>query len=45
MMHLLRKASTSNGDTFERYEICKLKGTFHIVIVVEQAEASNIHPV
>ena len=40
MMHLLRKTSASNSDIFERYEICKLRGTFPIVILVEQAEAS-----
>ena len=41
-MHLLRKVSASNSDTFGRYEILKLRGTFTIVILVEQAEASNI---
>ena len=44
-MHLLRRASASNSDTFERYEISKLTGTFLIVILVEQAETSNILPV
>ena len=38
-MHLLRKASASNSDTFGRYENRKLRGTFPIVILVEQAEA------
>ena len=42
-MQLLRKAS--NSDTFGRYEICKLRGTFSIVTLVEQADASNIPPV
>ena len=42
-MHLLRKASASNSDMFERYEIRKTRGTFPIVILVEQA--SNIPPV
>ena len=41
-MHLLRNAC--NSDTFGRYEIHKLSGTFPIVIIVEQAEASNILP-
>ena len=45
MMHLLRKASASNSATFGRYEICKLRGTFTTVILVEQADASNIPPV
>ena len=40
-MHLLRKASASNSDTFCRYEICKISRTFPIVILVKQAEASN----
>ena len=44
-MHLLRKVSGSNSDTFERYNIRKLRGTFPIVILAEQAEASNIPPV
>ena len=44
-MHLLRKASATNSDTFGRYEIRKLKGTFPIVILVERTEASNISPV
>ena len=44
-MHLLRKASASNSDTFGRYDILKLRGTFPIVIHVEQSEASNIPPV
>ena len=44
-MHLLRKVSASNNDTFGRYEIHKLGGTFPIVILVEQADASNIPPV
>ena len=37
-MHLLETASASNSDTFERYEICKFRGTFLTVILVEQAE-------
>ena len=41
-MHLLTKASASNSDTCGRYEICKLRGIFPIVILVEQSEASNI---
>ena len=41
-MHLLRKVSASNSETFGKYEIRKLRGTFPIVILVEQAEASNI---
>ena len=42
-MHLLRRASASNSDMFgTRYEIRKLRGTFPIVILVEQADASNI---
>ena len=44
-MYLLRKANASKSDMFGRYEICKLTGTFPIVILVEQAEASNICPV
>ena len=44
-MHLLRKVSASNGDTFGRYEIRKFRGTFPMVILVEQAEARNIPPV
>ena len=40
-IHLLKKAS-ANSDMFGRYEICKLRGTFPIVILVQQAEASNI---
>ena len=44
-VHLLRKASDSNSDTFGRYEIRKVRGTFPIVILVEQAAASNIPPV
>ena len=44
-MHVLRKVSASNSDTFERYEIRKLRGTFPIVILVEQTEDSNIPPV
>ena len=44
-MYLLRKASVSNSDMFGRYEIRKLRGTVPIVILVEQAEASNIPPV
>ena len=44
-MHLLRKANDSNIGTLERYEIRKLRGTFPIVILVEQAEAINIPPV
>ena len=43
MMHQLRKASTSNSDMFGRYETLKLRGTFLIVILVEQA--CNIRPV
>ena len=42
-IHLLRKLSASNNDMVERYEICTLRGTFPIVILVEQA--SNIPPV
>ena len=30
-MHLLRKLSASNRDTYGRYEIHKLRGTFLIV--------------
>ena len=45
MIHLLRKASASNSVTLGRYEIRKLRGKFPIVKPVEQAEASNIHPV
>ena len=41
MMHLLRKPNASNSDTFGRYEIWQLRGTFPIVILVEQAEASS----
>ena len=41
-VYMLRKASASHSDTFGRYEIRKLRGTFPIVILVEQAEASNI---
>ena len=37
--------TASNSDTFERYEIRKLRGTFPIVILVEQAVARNIPPV
>ena len=44
MMHLLRKASASNSDTFERYDMHKLRGTFPIVTLVEQAPARNITP-
>ena len=44
-MHLLSIASASNSDTFVRYEIRKLRRTFPMVILVEQAEASNIHHV
>ena len=44
-MNLLRKASASNNDTFGRYEIHKLRGTFPIVILVEQAESGNTPPV
>ena len=44
-LHLLRKSSASNSDTFGRYAIRKLRGTFPIVILIEQAEANNIHPV
>ena len=44
-MQLLRKASASNSDDFGRYEIRKLRGTFRIVIRVEQAHDSNIPPV
>ena len=44
-MHLLRKPSASNSERFGRYEIRKRRGTFHIVILVEQAEASKIPPV
>ena len=45
-MHLLRKASACNNDMFGRYEFRKLRGTFPIVILVEQeAEANNILPV
>ena len=43
MMHLLRKASASNSDMFGRYVIHKLRGTFPIVILVEQADAGK-HP-
>ena len=39
MLHLIRKVSASNSDTFGRYEIQKLTGTFPV------AEASNISPV
>ena len=45
MMHLLRKVNASNSDTFRRYEIHQLRGTFPIVILVAEAEASNIPPV
>ena len=41
-MHLLRKASASNSNTFGRYKISKLRSIFLVVILVEQAEASNI---
>ena len=44
-MHLLTKASASNGDMFGRYEIFQLRGTFPIVILVKEAEARNIPPV
>ena len=36
MMHLLRKGSASNSDTFGRYDIRKLRGKVPIVILVEQ---------
>ena len=42
-MHLLRVHQ--NSDKGDRYEIRKLRGTFPIVILVVQAEASNITPV
>ena len=42
---MIRKGNASKSDTFERYEICKFRGTFPIVILVEQVEASNIPPV
>ena len=45
IMHLLRKVSDSNNDMFGRYAICKVRGTFPTVILVEQAESSNIPPV
>ena len=35
VMHLLRKVSASNSDMFGMYEICKLRGTFPMVILVE----------
>ena len=38
-------SSASNSDTFERYGIHKIRDTIPIVILVEQAEASNILPV
>ena len=44
MMHLPRKESAYNSDTFGRYKIHNLRGTFLKVIIVEQAEASNIPP-
>ena len=43
--HLLIKASTSNSETVVGYEIRKFRGTFPIVIAIEQAEAINIPPV
>ena len=45
MMHLLRETSASNSNTFGRYENHNIKGTIPIVILIEQAEASNIPPV
>ena len=39
-MHLLKKVSASNSDTFGTYNISKLRGTIPIVILVEQAETS-----
>ena len=42
-IHLLKKANASNSDTFGRYKIRKLRGTFLIVILVAQAE--DIPPV
>ena len=44
-IYLVRKANASNSDTFGMYEIHKLRGTFHIVILVEQAKANNTPPV
>ena len=44
-MHLLRKTSASNSDSLGRYQISKLRRTFTIVILIQQAEASNIPPV
>ena len=45
IVHLLRKASASDRDTFERYDIRKLRGTFLIIILVEKTcKASNIPP-
>ena len=41
-MHLLRKASASN--TFGMYEIRKLRGTFPLVILVEQAKRESPEP-
>ena len=42
MMHPLRKASACNSDMLGRYTIRKSRGTFPIVIFVEQTDASNI---